>query len=158
VPQTHNLQGMAYNAAFVPSGCAPAQAHQYHAMTVGAGVGWQQVYDWADSLNITAIGGYHQTVGASGGWLTGGGHSVLSPVYGLGVDRVVQFKVCSLDDVCAAVAHWLQVVTPDGVYRTANECQNQDLFWALRGGGGNALGVVIESSSIVEPKAIPLAV
>jgi hypothetical protein len=40
----------------------------------------------------------------------GGGHSVLTPVYGLGVDRVVQFKV----------------VTPDGVYRTANECQNSE--------------------------------
>lgn len=32
------------------------------------------------------------------------------------------------------------VVTPDGVLRTANECQNSQLFWALRGGGG-AFGV-----------------
>jgi FAD/FMN-containing dehydrogenase len=63
-------------------------------------------------------------------------------VYGLGVDRVVQFKV----------------VTPDGVYRTANECLNSDLFWALRGGGGNAFGVIMESSSVVEPKQIPLSV
>jgi FAD/FMN-containing dehydrogenase len=111
-------------------------------MTVGAGVGWQEVYEWAETLGITAIGGYHQTVGASGGWLTGGGHSILSPVYGLGVDRVVQIKV----------------VTPDGVHRVANECQNSNLFWALRGGGGSAFGVVMESSSVVEPKPIPLAV
>lgn len=137
---THNLKGKSYNPAFVPAGCSPSTT--YTAMTVGAGEGWQDVYEWADSLSITAIGGYHQTVGASGGWLTGGGHSVLSPVYGLGVDRVVQFRV----------------VTPDGIYRTASACQNQDLFWALRGGGGHAFGVVIESSSIVEPKQVPLQV
>lgn len=35
------------------------------------------------------IGGYAQTIAASGGWVQGGGHSVLSPNYGLGVDRVV---------------------------------------------------------------------
>lgn len=52
-----------------------------------------------------------------------------------------------------AFAHQVQikVVTPDGVYRTANECQNKDLFFALRGGGGSAFGVVIESTHIVEP-------
>jgi hypothetical protein len=38
----------------------------------------------------SVIGGYHQTVGPSGGWVMGGGHSILSPVYGLGVDRVVR--------------------------------------------------------------------
>ena len=27
-----------------------------------------------------------------------------------------------------------KVVTPDGVYRTVNACQNKDLFFALRGG------------------------
>ena len=45
----------------------------------------------------------------------------------------------------------IKVVTPDGVYRTANECQNKDLFFALRGGGGSAFGVVVESTHIVEP-------
>ena len=46
----------------------------------------------------------------------------------------------------------MKVVTPDGVYRTANECQNQDLFFALRGGGGSAFGVVIESTHRTERK------
>ncbi len=45
----------------------------------------------------------------------------------------------------------MKIVTPDGVYRTANECQNTDLFFALRGGGGSAFGVVIESTHRVEP-------
>jgi hypothetical protein len=29
-----------------------------------------------------------------------------------------------------------EVVTADGDIKIANECQNQDLFWAMRGGGG----------------------
>ena len=46
----------------------------------------------------------------------------------------------------------VKVVTPDGVFRTANACQNQDLFFALRGGGGSAFGVVIEATHRTEPK------
>ncbi|PIL27745.1 hypothetical protein GSI_10898 [Ganoderma sinense ZZ0214-1] len=105
-------------------------------LALWAGVFTQDVYEFADSINRTIIGGYHQTVGFSGGYFLGGGHSILTPVYGLAVDRVVEVKV----------------VTPDGVYRTANECQNQDLFFALRGGGGSAFGVVIESTHRTEPK------
>lgn len=42
-----------------------------------------------------------------------------------------------------------KVVTPDGVLRTANACQNEDLFFALRGGGGGTFGVVLEASMLV---------
>ena len=48
----------------------------------------------------------------------------------------------------------VKVVTPDGVFRTANECQNQDLFFALRGGGGSAFGVVLEATHRTEPKLV----
>jgi FAD/FMN-containing dehydrogenase len=136
----HNLKGKTYNAKFTPAGC-PANK-KYTAMTLGTGEGWQDVYDWAESIGVTAVGGYHQTVSAAGGWVLGGGHSILTPVYGLGVDRVVQFKI----------------VTPDGQVRIANECQNSDLFFALRGGGGSAWGVVLEVTSVVEPKHVPLIV
>lgn len=44
----------------------------------------------------------------------------------------------------------IKVVTPDGQLRIANQCQNSDLFWALRGGGGGTFGVVLEATSIVE--------
>ena len=30
-----------------------------------------------------------------------------------------------------------KVVTPDGIYYTANKCQNKDLFLALHSGGGD---------------------
>ncbi|RPD55526.1 FAD-binding domain-containing protein [Lentinus tigrinus ALCF2SS1-7] len=127
-----NLRSMSHSASFRPEGCV---GKTYDAITTGAGVFTQDVYEFADSVNRTIIAGYHQTIGFSGGYFLGGGHSVLSPVYGLAADRVVQVKV----------------VTPDGVYRTANECQNKDLFFALRGGGGSAFGVVIESTHLVEP-------
>jgi FAD/FMN-containing dehydrogenase len=62
------------------------------------------------------VGGGAGTVGI-GGYLTGGGHSILSPRYGLAADQVYE----------------MEVVTPDGELVVANECQNEDLFWALRG-------------------------
>ena len=59
-----------------------------------SGVMWQDAYEFADAHNVTIVGGYAQSVGASGGWLMGGGHSVLSTHFGLGVDRVV--RACRL--------------------------------------------------------------
>ena len=35
-----------------------------------------------------------------------------------------------------------EVVTADGKVLVANACTNPDLFWALKGGGGGAFGVV----------------
>lgn len=74
--------------------------------------------------------------------IQGGGHSVLSNVYGLGADRVLQ----------------LRVVTPDGQLRVANACQNPDLFWALRGGGGGTFGVVMEATSEIIPQRVSTVV
>lgn len=34
------------------------------------------------------------------------------------------------------------IVTPAGDLVTANECQNEDIYWAIRGGGGSTFGVV----------------
>ncbi|MEJ7685413.1 MAG: hypothetical protein WKG06_47745 [Segetibacter sp.] len=35
-----------------------------------------------------------------------------------------------------------EIVTADGSVRIANACNNSDLFWALKGGGGGSFGVV----------------
>ncbi|KAJ3571520.1 hypothetical protein NP233_g3700 [Leucocoprinus birnbaumii] len=134
---THNLKNMTYSPKFVPSGCkvSPRQA-----VTFGAGVQWGEAYAFADANNVTVVGGSDIAVGASGGWLQGGGHGALSPSMGLGVDRTLEYKV----------------VTPDGKLRVANECQNTDLFWALRGGGGGTFGVVLESTVLASPRvALP---
>lgn len=65
----------------------------------------------------------------------GGGHSFASNTYGLGVDNVEQMRA----------------VLPNGTYVTANRCQNQDVFFALRGGGGGTFGVLMETTSRVYP-------
>lgn len=52
-----------------------------------------------------------------GGFATGAGHSGLGPTYGMAADHVLE----------------MEVVSPGGEILTVNECQNQDLFWALRG-------------------------
>lgn len=66
--------------------------------------------------NLTIVAGGSTTVGI-GGYLTGGGHSALSATFGMAADQVLE----------------MDIVTPRGDILTLNECQNQDLFWAMRG-------------------------
>jgi hypothetical protein len=60
-----------------------------------------------------------------GGFTLGGGFGRLNRKYGLAVDNVTA----------------ADIVTPDGTLRTVSAEQEPDLFWAIRGGGGN-FGVV----------------
>ncbi|CAE6490663.1 unnamed protein product [Rhizoctonia solani] len=131
---THNIKYINYNEKFQPDFCSSVAATP--AVTYGAGQDFASLYQFAEDNGLTFLGGTDKTVGAAGGWVQGGGHGMLSNTLGLGVDRVLQFKV----------------VTPDGIIRTANACQNSDLFWALRGGGGGTFGVVLEATSRVEKK------
>ncbi|KAJ6595724.1 FAD-binding domain-containing protein [Mycena vulgaris] len=131
---THNLQSLSYNASFVPAGCPASDAKP--GVTMGAGSIINNVVAFAEANNITLVAGAETSVGASGGWVMGGGHGALSNTLGLGVDRVLEFKI----------------VTPKGLFLTANACQNSDLFWALRGGGGGTFGVVMESTTLASPK------
>lgn len=141
----HHLQNMSYHSTFTPDGCSAEddREHTYRpVLTIGTGVSSDAATSFATSHNATLLVGSSPTVAVSGGWVVGAGHSVLSPVYGLGVDRVVQFTI----------------VTPDGTLRTANACQHEDLFWALRGGGGGTFGVVLDATHRVEPAPMPVAV
>lgn len=129
---TRKLGHLSHDTEFVPEGCSADET--FDAITTGAGVSCGEVYEYADQEDVTIICGYSPTVGISGGWVQGAGHSVLTPVYGLGADRALQFTV----------------VTPDGSVRKANKCRNTDLFWALRGGGGGTFGIVLDSTHKVE--------
>jgi hypothetical protein len=56
---------------------------------------------------------------------------------------------------CCPTVRILQSLDPAdllGTYVTANRCQNQQLFYALRGGGGNAFGVLMEATHRAHPK------
>lgn len=68
--------------------------------------------------------GIPESVGV-GGFTTGGGMGVICREHGLAIDNLRE----------------VDVVTADGDLVVANEEQNEDLFWAIRGGGGN-FGVI----------------
>ena len=117
-------------------------------MQIQAGVYWDQaatVASAGDRLVVSGISG-NGTVGAAGGWQLGGGHSCLAPSYGLGVDNVLQYRVALApcdDHSSAAIVD-------------ANEVENADLFWALRGGGGPTFGIVTELFYKTHPQVATL--
>lgn len=77
--------------------------------------------------------GINSTTGISGLTL-GGGFGWLTRKYGLTIDNLVS----------------AQLVTADGKQLQVNERENSDLFWAIRGGGGN-FGVVTEYEFKLHP-------
>ncbi|KIK82228.1 hypothetical protein PAXRUDRAFT_724342 [Paxillus rubicundulus Ve08.2h10] len=141
---THNMKNITYIPAFVPQ-AAPVN-ETYDAVTLGAGVQWHEAYDTVNQHGRLMVGGISVggSVGASGGWLAGGGHSILSPTYGLGT-FVIKFELCvevkyTVKGVDNAIE--ISVVLSTGEYLIVNNYQNPDLFWALRGGGGSTYGIV----------------
>ena len=67
----------------------------------------------------------------------------MTSAHGLAIDNLVQVKsVYSLTRMILIISQ-VTIVTADGSILTANESENNDLFWAVRGGGSN-FGVVTE--------------
>jgi FAD/FMN-containing dehydrogenase len=91
---------------------------------VGPGAVWADVNRAAAEFGLAGLAGRCSTVGVTG-YTLGGGQSWLSRTFGFAADSVIS----------------ADVVTADGTALTASARQHPDLFWALRGGGGN-FGVV----------------
>ena len=91
---------------------------------VGAGVIWQDVMEAASAQGFAALAGSSPDVGVVG-YSLGGGMGWLSRLHGLATNSILA----------------VELVTPDGRRVRADAEHEPDLFWALRGGGGN-FGVV----------------
>ncbi|PHH64520.1 hypothetical protein CDD81_4299 [Ophiocordyceps australis] len=117
---THNMKEMTFLNYSSPEYTGPA-------VKMGAGVQAFEAYTAAASHGLRVVGGACATVGLSGGFLQGGGHSPLSSMHGMGADQTLEWEV----------------VTATGRHLVASPTQNQDLYWALSGGGGGTYGVVI---------------
>ncbi|KAK4951391.1 hypothetical protein LTR10_010365 [Elasticomyces elasticus] len=106
------------------------------AIKMGAGVSVIESYRFSHEHGFANSGGDCPTVGVVGGWAQGGGgHGPAVSKFGVGADQALEWEV----------------VTATGELLIANQTQNQDLFWALSGGGGGTYGVVSSMTMRVYP-------
>ena len=87
---------------------------------VGGGATWGPVDRATQAHGLSTTGGRVTTTGVAG-YTLGGGNGWLDRTFGLAVDNVLS----------------IDLVTADGRQVTASADEHPDLFWALRGGGGN---------------------
>ncbi len=110
---------------FIAQGCEAKQAAQ-PAVTIEAGAMWLQTYNAVTTNGGRYVqGGGCATVGVAG-LIQSGGFGSFSKHYGMAAAALLE----------------AEIVIADGSVKIANACNNPDLFWALKGGGGGSFGVV----------------
>ncbi len=103
---THNLK------AIQPLLNYSSPAYTGAAIKLGAGVQSSAALTAAHRLGYRVVSGTFPSVGLAGGYSLGGGHSMLSPLYGLGADNVLEWEV----------------VTADGTHTVASPHRHADLY------------------------------
>lgn len=126
---TRHLRGLVYHESYQTCQYVSSQdlnTYKGPAVTAAAGENDGDAFALANEHGTMIIVGSAATVGV-GGFLTGGGQSLMSSQKGLATDAVLEASVA----------------LPSGEIITANACENPDIFWAVRGGGGSTVGVVL---------------
>ncbi|KIJ65828.1 hypothetical protein HYDPIDRAFT_39012 [Hydnomerulius pinastri MD-312] len=121
------------------SGCTLGPSHVH----VGAGCLFGEVYREVVPHGLNIVGG--SSIGGVGiaGWLLGGGYSLKTNQHGLGIDNIIE----------------VQIVLPNGTSRVVGvssvEEEDEDLFWAIKGGRDN-FGIVTEFTIKAHPQVGPV--
>ncbi|GAP91799.1 putative isoamyl alcohol [Rosellinia necatrix] len=134
---THNLNQRSLDHSWP----VPGSDQTASVLIAGSGNTWGDALGFALEHGRVVVSGQDKTVGL-GGYIQGGGHGPLSSTYGLSADQLLQ----------------VTVVTSTGRILVANDAQNQDLFWAVRGGGGGQYGVVVEYVMLTYPPPVDIVV
>lgn len=122
---TRAMNQVTLHDAFVGEGCVGHVA-PVPAVSAGAGAMWMDLYHAVTTEGGRYVqGGSCTTVGVAG-LVQSGGFNSFSKGFGTAAAGLLE----------------AEVVTADGRTRVVNECQDPDLFWALKGGGGGTFGVV----------------
>jgi FAD/FMN-containing dehydrogenase len=133
----HNVAGKAVTEGGLMIDLAPMRAIEVDPATrtvrAQPGVTWAEFNDAAAAHGLATTGGQVSSTGIAGLTL-GGGFGWLMGKHGLAIDNLVS----------------AEVVTAAGDVLTASATENEDLFWAIRGGGGN-FGVAASLEYRVHP-------
>ncbi|KAH8204477.1 hypothetical protein TruAng_001393 [Truncatella angustata] len=123
---THHLKSLEVIENFEMQSEAGEEGYSGTALKMGSGVQGFEAEAFAGKYGLVVVGGWCPSVGIAGGYTQGGGHSPLGSEFGMAADQTLEFEV----------------VTADGSVVIASPQENNDLYWALSGGGPGTYGIV----------------